>query len=170
MKTLPHDLRYWLRIFWRRPGFSLPLVLALALGIGGATTMFSVLYGVILQPLPLREPDRLVGLSGAAAPPTGDTVAWWSQGQTFESHCEYEAGGVNLTEGAAPARALAATTSSGFFSVLGVAPQLGRTFVAEDEQQGRNRVVIVSERLWMQNFARDPGVIGREITLDGVRH
>jgi hypothetical protein len=170
MKTLPHDLRYWLRIFWRRPGFGLPLVLMLALGIGGATTMFSVLYGVILQPLPVREPDRLVALTGAGAPPTGDTVAWWSQGQTFEGLCEYRAGGLNLADGASPVRALSATTSSSFFSVLGVAPQLGRTFVIEDEQPGRNRVAIVSERLWGQNFARDPGVIGREITLEGVSH
>jgi putative ABC transport system permease protein len=170
MKALPHDLRYWLRVFWQRPGLSLPLVLALALGIGGATTMFSVLYGVILQPLPVREPDRLVALSGAGAPPAGDAVDWWSQGQTFESLCEYRAGGVTLTEGASPVRALAAMTSSSFFSVLGVAPQLGRTFTVEDEQAGRNRVVIVSERLWRQNFARDPGVIGREITLEGVGH
>src|SRR5215510_2734994 len=118
MWTLPNDLRFWLRVFRRRPGFSLPLVLMLALGIGGATTMFSVLYGVILQPLPLREPDRLVALSGAGAPPTGDAVDWWSQGQTFEGLCEYRAGGVNLAEDTSPVRALAAMTSSSFFSVL----------------------------------------------------
>src|SRR5262245_42138917 len=170
MKTLTHDLRYWLRSVWRRPGFGLTLVLTLALGIGGATTMFSVLYGVILQPLPVREPDRLVVLSGAATPPSGDRVDWWSQGQTFEGLCEYRAGGVNLSEGDSPVRALAAITSSGFFSVLGAAPQLGRTFTVEDEQPGHNRVAVVSERLWMRNYARDPGVIGREITIEGVGH
>jgi len=170
MWTLPNDLRFWLRFFRRRPGFSLSLVLVMALGIGGATTMFSVLYGVILQPLPVREPDRLVGLSGAPVPSTGDVLDWWSQGQTFEGLCEYRAGGVNLSDGEFPVRALGATVSASFFPVFGVAPYLGRTFTIDDEQSGHNRVAIVSERLWTQNFARDPGVVGREITLEGIAY
>lgn len=170
MKSVLQDLNYGLKTFRRRPGFCLTLVFTLALGIGGATTMFSLLYGVVLQPLQAREPNRLVALIGAPAPPTGDAVTWWSQGQTFEGLCEYRAGGINLTEGAFPMRALSATVTASFFSVLGVTPQLGRTFAFDDEQPGRNRVVIVSERLWTQNFARVPNIIGREITLEGVPH
>ncbi|MBO0722650.1 MAG: ABC transporter permease, partial [Blastocatellia bacterium] len=170
MNTSLRDLRYWLRIFRRHPALSITLVLTLALGIGGATTMFSVLYGVVLQPLPLREPDRLVVLSGASAPPTGSAVDWWSQGQTFEGMAKYRAGGVNLTEGELPVRAPGASVSAGFFSVLGISPQLGRTFTADEEQLGNNRVAIMSDRLWAQNYSRDQHVIGRTITLNGLAH
>lgn len=169
MRTALQDLQYGLRTFCRNPGFSLTLVLVLSLGISGTTTIFTVFYGVILQPLPLRDPDRLVML-GAPAPPDGDWLGWWSQSRTLASLCEYRAGGVNLTESDWPTRVSAAMVSASFFSVFEVSPQLGRPFLADDETPGQNRVAILSDRLWKQNFGRDPHIIERDIALDGIRH
>ncbi|MDW8239888.1 MAG: ABC transporter permease, partial [Acidobacteriota bacterium] len=169
MRTVLQDLQYGLRTFRRNPGFTLTIVLVLTLGISGTATIFTVFYGVILQPLPLRNPDRLV-MIGAPAPPDGDSLDWWSQSRALASLCEYRSGGVNLGEGEWPTRVSAAMVSASFFSVFEISPQRGRPFIADDEILGKNQVALVSDRLWKQNFGHDPNIIGRDITLDGIRH
>ncbi|MEO0250005.1 MAG: ABC transporter permease, partial [candidate division WOR-3 bacterium] len=169
MQPVFQDLRYGFRTFARNRRFSLTLMLVLALGIGGTTAMFTLLYGVVLQPLPFKDADRLVRVV-AVPTPEGDSLVWWSQSQAFASLCEYRSGGINLTEGDWPTRVSAAVVSANFFSVFEVSPQLGRPFIAEDERPGHNRIAILSDHLWTQNFGRDPNISGRSITLNSIAH
>jgi putative ABC transport system permease protein len=166
MRVFLQDWRYALRIFGRDPG-SVTLTLVLALGIGATTAMFTVLYGVILQPLPFKNPHRLVVI-GAPAPPTGDSLAWWGQSHDLVNLCSYRSGGLNLTGANLSLRVPAAIVSTDFFAVFGVRPRLGRPFVADDETRSDHRIAIISDRLWAQNLGRDPGVIEKSITLNGV--
>ncbi|GEM_PF-1380961 len=169
MRNLLHDLKYALRVFFKTPGFSLTLTLILAIGIGGTTTIFTVLYGVVLRPLPLTDPERLVFIS-VPKPPRGESLDWWNQGQTFTSLCEYQAGGINLAEGDFPQRISAAMVSSGFFSVFEVLPVLGRPFIPDDESPGQNNIVILSAALWRTKFASDPNIIGKGIVLNNLTY
>lgn len=169
MKAFFRDLQYALRALGRNRGFTVTLTLVLALGIGTTTATFAVLYGVILRPLPFGEPSRLV-VVGAPAPPTGDSLTWWSQSQALESLCSYRSGGVNFTEANSPTRVPAAIVSANFFSVFEVVPQLGRSFVIDDEIGSGGRVAIISDRLWARHFGREPEAVARTITLNGMVH
>lgn len=122
MNTLFQDLRYSLRACRRNIVFSLTLILVLALGIGGTTSIFTIAYGVLWQPLPFPDPDQLVLIVGATAPPGHDRVSWWEQSPALDSLCMYNTGGINLHKGDSPVRTNAAVVSKSFFKVFGAQP------------------------------------------------
>lgn len=170
MNTLFQDIRYSLRAIRRNLVFSLTLIFVLALGIGGATSIFTVVYGVLLRPLPFPDPDQLILIVGATAPPGNDRVSWWEQCQVLDSVCLYSTGGVNLNVGDSTVRTNAAVVSASFFKVFGAQPQLGRAFGSDDERSGYNRVAIVSNGFWEHRFNRAPDIIGKMVTLNGIQH
>jgi putative ABC transport system permease protein len=173
--SFTQDARYAVRTLTRSPAFSLVALLALALGIGGNTAIFSVVNAVLLRPLPYAEPERLVRFwesnpgrgwpeFAASAPNFAD---WRKQQSVCEQLAAYEFSTLNLTGSGEPERVAALSVTANFFSVLGVLPAHGRTFPPEEEQSGRNRVAIVSDGLWRRRFGADPNLIGREIQLTG---
>jgi putative ABC transport system permease protein len=163
------QLLYALKINRRRYRSAALVVILFALGIGTTATMFTVLYDVVLRPLPFRNPERLVLVGGAASPPTGSRLGWWGQAAAFQSLCLFSAGGVNLSEGDRPERISGAAVSPSFFSVFDASLAIGRGFVTDDETPGHNRVAILNSRL-LETFGRDPGVIGRSINLNGTSY
>lgn len=170
MNTLFQDLRYSLRACRRNIVFSLTLILVLALGIGGTTSIFTIAYGVLWQPLPFPDPDQLVLIVGATAPPGHDRVSWWEQSPALDGLCIYNTGGINLHKGDSPVRTNAAVVSAGFFKVFGAQPRLGRAFTTEDEKPGYNRVAIVSSRFWRDEYNGDSDIAGKTVTLNGIEH
>jgi putative ABC transport system permease protein len=167
MSVFLRHLLYALKINRRRYRSALVVVMLFALGVGATTTMFTVLYDVVLRPLPFRNPERLVLVGGAPSPPTGSTLGWCGQASAFQSLCLFSTGGVNLSEGDRPERISAAAVSPSFFSVFDVSVVIGRRFVTDEESPGRNHVAILSSRLWA-TFGRDPQIIGRSISLNGT--
>ncbi|HKV42628.1 MAG TPA: ABC transporter permease [Blastocatellia bacterium] len=163
------QLRYALRVVRRHRRSAFAVVLLFGLGIGATSTMFAALYEIVLSPLPVKHPDRMV-LIAAAYPPTGDPIAWWGQCQALQGLCLVRSGGVNLAEGIRPERVAAAAVSPNFFSVFDVAPQLGRLFIEPDGAAGHDRVVVLNYRLWARLFGRAPSVVGRSIALNGVAY
>src|SRR5579864_5322832 len=174
--TFFQDLQFALRTFRKNLGFTAAAVFALALGIGANSAMFSVIDGVLLRPLPFPRSERLVNVwesnltrnipkFGAAPANYND---WRVQNQVFAALGAYFQSTFNLasTEGE-PERYLGASTDRGFFDVLEVSPVLGRIFTEEEEQLGRDGVVLLSYNLWRGRFGGDPKIIGQTFTLDG---
>jgi putative ABC transport system permease protein len=179
METLLKDIRYAFRQLLKHPAFSLIAILALALGIGANTAIFSVVNAVLLQPLPYRAPGELVSIWGtnplndipkeAASYP--DFVDWRQQAQSFQSIAGFANTSSILTgDGTEPERLPGGVTLGDFFTVLGVEPALGRKFLPEENEQGKNRVVILSHALWQERFGGDPKIVGRQITIGGNPH
>src|SRR3569832_1106157 len=176
MNSLINDLRYGLRMMVRNPVFSLIAIITLALGIGANTAIFSVDDAVLLRPLPYPGADRLVFLwstmnsqgvpeSGSALP---DYQGWRDHNKVFDGLGGFYYGDFNLaTANEPPERIQGAYITSNLFQVLQVAPALGRLFTLDEEQFGRNRVVLLSDKLWQRRFASMPSVVGREIRLGG---
>jgi putative ABC transport system permease protein len=177
MDNLFKDVRYALRSLLRRPGFTAIAVITLALGIGANTAIFSVVHGVLLQPLPYPESDRLVSLrqSNAATNPAqpdaqiapGNFLEWQRQNTSFSSLAAYRTVSYNATGDGNPERLLAARVSVGLFKLLGVQPLVGRDFLAEEDQPGREKVVIISHGLWLRRFGGWSDVRGKSLKLDG---
>jgi putative ABC transport system permease protein len=169
------DARYGARTLRKSPAFTLIAVLTLALGIGSNAAMFSVLNAVLLKPLPYDDPERLVMIWTAdpkrdihEAPTSIPTFTdWRNDSRSFADMAFWQIHSANLTGGAEPERVAGAFASSNLFALLGVAPALGRTFSAEEEQR-RQPVVVLSHRLWQRRFG-DASVIGQTIALDGHR-
>jgi len=175
MEGMLQDLRYAVRTLAKSPGFTLVAVLTLALGIGANTAIFSVFYGVLLRPLPYAEPDRIVGLAQTYASGRGPRNVTYMQfqflernNQVFESLAGAASVGFNFSTGAQTDRVYGLRVSKDYFRVLGVAPALGRTFFADEDQPNGPSAVIVSHGLWQRRFGGDSGVIGRTILLDGT--
>ena len=172
-----NDLKFAFHQLLKSPGFTAVAVLTLGLGIGANTAIFSVINGVLLRPLPYRDPDRLVtvcqssikrGFSQVLVTPA-TLRGWREQNLVFE-----ELGGqiyesVNLTGIEGPEHVHAAWTTANYFSVFGVPPLMGRTFIAEDNPPG-HRVVVLSYGLWLRSFAGDRRIIGNSITLNGLNY
>ncbi|MEM9556684.1 MAG: ABC transporter permease [Acidobacteriota bacterium] len=164
-----HDLRFALRSLLRRPGFALAVVLTLALGLGANTAIFSVVNGVLLQPLPYEEPDRLVSLW------PGST---WQRGSLpllAESNAVYEslAGAslplrMSLTDRAEPLRLEGVAVTGGLFETLGARALHGRTLAPGDDRPGVDRLAVLSHGLFARHFGGDSSIVGRTIRLDGV--
>jgi putative ABC transport system permease protein len=174
MHSFRQDLRFALRQLRKSPGFTVIAVLTLALGIGAATAMFSVIYATVLRPLPFPEPDRVLYVETHAAASYIQPASWpayleeRAQNQSFESLAGFSGfAGVNLDTGSQVVHLHNTSTSDHFFDVLGVQPLLGRTFVAGEEQEGRNNVAVLSYEVWQQNFGGNPGVIGMSVHLNG---
>lgn len=175
LRQLVHDLRFGTRLLAKAPLFSLTAIAIIALGVGSATAIFTVVYGVMLRPLPFRAPEQLVSIwleRGAANlyPSAADGYELRQLRTTFQDIALVRSSNANLSlvgQGD-PQRLQSARVSANFFDVLGVAPMLGRTFAADEDQPGRERVVILSEAFWRSRLGSDSTVIGRDVRLDGV--
>jgi len=174
MEILFRDIRYGIRMLTKRPGFTAVAIIALALGIGANTAVFSVINAVLLRPLPFANPDRLVNV-WTTRPQRGinkmvssypDFSDWRSRNNVFEGLAAYTEADYTLTGGDSPLRVGGMATSSDLFSVLGANPIIGRTFSADDDRNGAPLTVVFSHRLWKQNYNFDPGVIGSTVTLN----
>jgi putative ABC transport system permease protein len=168
------DLKYAVRMLFKNPGFAAIAIVTLALGIGANTAIFSVVNAELLRPLPFRDPSRLVRVwsanlrLGARTNPASypDFADWRSQNHVFENMAAYTSSTSTLTGVEKAAHLDTIAVSAEIFTLLGATPQLGRTFLAE-EDQAHHHVAILSDVLWRQQFGSDPGIIGRTITLDG---
>ena len=170
------DLRFALRMLVKTPAFSILAVLTLALAIGANSAVFSVINAVLLRPLPYQNPEQLVRVFGtqpqlATAPTSpGNFIEWREQNQVFERIATFVGQGFNLVEGDRPERVRGSRVSADLFQLLGVQPAIGRGFQAEEDQPGRNRVVVLSDEFWRSRFAADRSVVGRTITLNDQAH
>ena len=173
LELIIKDLRYAFRMLWRKPGFTAVAVLTLALGIGGNTAIFSVVNAVLLRALPYPESDRLVSLyeslpqGGTGSVSVPNLQDWRAQSDVFTGIAAYQYGDFNLREEEQPVRAVGATVTANFFDVLGATPQAGRAFLEGEDRAGRERVVVLSDRLWRRSYGADPGIVGRDILLGG---
>ena len=167
------DVRYALRMLRRSPGFSVVVILTLALGIGANTAIFSLVDTIVLRPLPYPEADRLVALQEANRKGEEyslswlDFVDWRTQSRSFSAMAAIQGGSATLTGTGDAARLQTLKTSSPFFSMLGVRPLLGRDFLDSDDRAGATPVAVLSHGLWVERFGSDPHVIGRSVDLSG---
>src|SRR5262245_2147418 len=173
MAALLLDLRFGIRTLLKTPGVTLVAVIALALGIGANTAMFSVVNGVLLRPLPYREPGRLLMLYTSmpqfreASVSYPNFLDWQQRSRSFDRVAAYRGDSFNLTGDAAPERLRGQMASATSFETLGVARILGRTFGADEDRRGGAPSVVLTSNFWRTRFGGDPHVIGRAITLSG---
>lgn len=176
MESLLQDLRYALRIFRRSPGFTVVAVLALALGIGATTAIFSVVDAVILKPLPYRDPGQLVQLwmrfTGIGIPNDQNAVSApefqdLQHNDSFSHIAAIDDASCNIHIGSMPERIEAGVVSPSLFPLLGVQAQLGRVFLPEEGRPAHERVVLLSDGLWRRRFGADRGVLGRSLVMNG---
>jgi putative ABC transport system permease protein len=179
IRDIRQDTRYGARMLRKSPGLTGVAVLSLALGIGAISTIFSLVNGIMLRPLPFKEPERLVLLDetafkqgiasmGVSFP---NFVDWREQNHSFEDIACFTTGGFAIagggpTGGAEPEQLKGAFVSQGLFEILGIAPILGRTFTADEDQPDHDQVVILSHGLWQRRFGADPNVIGQTVMLN----
>ncbi|MGB6823018.1 MAG: ABC transporter permease, partial [Candidatus Acidiferrales bacterium] len=178
MGTLMQDVRYALRMLAKAPGFTAIAILTLALGIGANTAIFSVVYGVVLKPLPYRQPSQLVRVySEFPTFPNGGLRRFWisppeyldlkrdsRSWQTLDGWVDGTAGIAGTTE---PIRVYASFLTGSLINTLGVSPILGRTISPSDDLPGATQTVLISEGLWRRAFGGDPKIIGRDTLLNG---
>ena len=176
MSTL-QDIRYAFRMLHKRPGFTVIVVLTLALGIGANTTIFSAIDAVLLNPLPYKDPQRLMVIwetNKQLGPEMwdrneatiGNFLDWRSQNQSFDQLGALFDTSMNLTGVGEPQRIRSFVVTSNFFQVLGVQPMLGRSFLPESEKPGSPFTAIISYELWQRQFGADPGLINKTLTLN----
>jgi len=174
--TSLQDTRYAIAILLKRPGFSIVAVLGLTLGIGATTAIFSVVNALLLQPLPYKDPARLVSLKSLnthdSKAPTAisypNFVDWRDQSHAFDGMAAYSPNDMNLTGRGDPERLRGAQCSYDLFSLLGVTPVTGRFFLPEEDRPKATPVAVLGFGLWQRLFAGDREAIGKSITLDGV--
>ena len=172
------DLRYAGRMQFKNPGFTIVAVIALALGIGANTAIFSVVNSVLMRPLPYKDPERLVMVWEDATkfgyprdtPAIANYVDWRNQNTVFEGMAAIADESFNLTGTGDPERLEGHLVSANLFSLLGVDPQLGRTFTSAEDQPGSNRVVVLSHALWQRRFGGDSAIVGKPINLNGASY
>lgn len=174
MEKLFHDLRYAVRMLIRNSGFTAIAILALALGVGANTAIFTVVNSVLLRPLPFSEPDRLV-MAYATNPSIGqdrlpfcvaDFLDWRAQNHVFEKLAAFSNNRFTYTGGDQPEQFPGAWVTADFFEVLNQLPAMGRTFLPDEDQPGHAPVVIVSHNFWQRKLGADPNIVGRPITLN----
>ena len=175
MDSIIKDIRYGVRGLLKRPGFTAIALVALALGIGANTAIFSLVNAVLIKSLPFPDPDQLVWIYGnirnggsraSVSPP--DFLDYRSQNKTFD---QLAASGtqpvsVNLTGSGEPERIMASAVTGNYFQVFGVAPAIGRTFTLDNEKTGQDQVTVLSHAFWQKRFAGDPNIVGKTIVLD----
>jgi predicted permease len=178
LEAVAQDLRYAWRSLRKSPGFAAVAISTLMLAIGANTALFSVVYGVLIRPLPYPDPSRLVrvwhvppaksfpGLTRFSVS-AANYIDWERQNHVFERMAIYGYTAFNVT-GDRPESIDAATVSPHFFSVLGVQPMLGRTFLAGEQVPGRDRVVVLGYAIWRSRFGADRSIVGRTVSLDGI--
>ena len=167
-----HDMRYALRMLLKKPGFTIVVVLTLALGIGANAAIFSVVKGVLLNPLPFPDPEQLVTFHQSkpnfetGAIPYLNFVDLQRENQTFAAMAISRGAGFTLIGAGEAERVTARMVSADFFTVYGIKPALGRNFTAEDDRRGADPVTIISERLWARKFNSATDLVDKNITLD----
>jgi predicted permease len=176
LDALAQDLRYSVRMLRRQPGFSVLVVLLVAIGVGANTAIFSLVDAVLLRPLPYANPDRLVVVrevipaladtypSVPAA--SGDFLLWQARVSAFNAMAAVSAGTETLTGAGDPARLEVARVTSTLFPLLGVTPVIGRAFTTVEDQEGRGAVVVLSHGFWIDRFGGDRAILGRRIILN----
>jgi putative ABC transport system permease protein len=171
-----NDARYGVRNLLKRPGATLVALVTLALGIGVNTAIFSAVDSILLRPLPFKDPERVVSIweRGLGQGVNQNEVApanffdLRNQSQSFEGIGAHGPQDVNLTsDGAEPERLSGELVTANVFSILGVEPALGRTFLANEDQVGQEHVVVLGDALWRRRFNRDPSIVNRNITVNG---
>jgi putative ABC transport system permease protein len=173
MNELLGDIRYGLRLFWKSAGFTSVSLLALALGIGATTAIFSLLYSVLLAPSPYVDGDRIMMVwSHQKGQRTGtspsDYLDWQKQSKSFESLNAWEGSGFTISTPEWTEQVSADRVAPGFFDLLiGEKVALGRHFVAEDTQLGNDHVVILYNKFWRERFGSDPNIVGRKLRMSG---
>src|SRR5438477_247630 len=177
LEALFRDVRFGLRMLLKTPGFTVVAVATLGLSIGANTAIFSLVNGVLLRPLPFPDPDRIIYIEGKN-PAAGisqsnisflDFTDWSQQTDLFASTAAYWTGEAHLgADGAEPERMPRAGVTTGFFSVLGVQPLLGRTFVREDDKGWPQTVAIISHGLWKRRFGSDPAIVGKQVQMSSM--
>jgi putative ABC transport system permease protein len=175
MDTLLQDIRYALRLCLRTPGFTAVAVLALALGIGANTAIFTIVNAVLLEPLPFRDPSRLVVLweTNARRPGRANVLGpanfarWQDRATAFERMAPLYDYRTNLTGSGEPEELVAQDVTPDFFPTLQISPIIGRTFAADEGPKGRDSVAVLSYGLWQRRFAGDPAIVGQTIQLSG---
>ena len=179
MQFFWQDLRYGFRSLLRNPGFCAVAILALALGIGPNTAIFTMVNAVLLKPLPVPEPNRVVMIWGTALKSgfdqlpvsAADYLEWKKQARSFDQMSAAFAipeFGLNVSGVGDPERAPAALASKEFLPALGIKPIVGRNFLPEEDRPGGPPAVIISNALWQRRFHSDPAAIGRTLTVDGI--
>ena len=173
MHTLIQDIRFGLRTLAKNPGFTAVAILTLALGIGVNTALFSVVNGVLLNPLPYPQADRLVMLHESKVNFPNGSISypnfrdWQKDNEAFSSMAIFRGQSFTLTGMGAAEQLRGRLITSDFFRILGVKPVLGRTFEPGEDEIGRAPIVIISEGFWKRKFGGAPDVLGKVLTLDG---
>jgi predicted permease len=170
------DLRFALRLLAKQPGFTAVAVLTMAIAIGANTALFSVMNAVLLRPLDFPQPDSIVRLWARNAERNLDNpVITWNKWQllkeqqtVFSQVAISVFNATTITDGIEPEQVPTLQASADFIPMLGLQPQLGRTFTADEDKEGAPAVALISQRIWETKFNRDPAILGRKITLDGV--
>jgi predicted permease len=180
MQTLWRDLRYALRQLRKSPGFTVTVVLTLALGVGATTAIFSTVHGLMLKSLPFRDANRIIALSATHPQVKGGVEAtypdyedWRAQQTTFAQVAAYSTlnpDTVSLVREGHSEQVHRVLASGNFFSLLGVSPLIGRTFNEQDESPKNNHVAVLSTEAWQRYFGRDPNVVGRNVDLNGASY
>ncbi|HXA06436.1 MAG TPA: ABC transporter permease [Bryobacteraceae bacterium] len=178
MSTLLQDLKYAFRLFRKSPAFTVAAVLALALGIGANTAIFSVVDAILLRPLPYKDSDHLVKIwtnfTGIGLPNNRNWVSApelmdiRTLSKSFTQIAALSGNSFNILAGGLPERVDGASVSASLFPMLGVQAKVGRTFLPEEEQRGRDNVALLSEGLWRRRFGADPNLVGRKLAINGL--
>jgi len=175
MSQIARDARFGLRLLWRNPGFTTVALLALALGIGANTAIFSVVHATLLAPLPFHDPEQLVivwskiqGNRNVTA--AGNFLDWKREATVFQDLQAWTGGGVSLSTDGTPEQVVAQLTTPGLVSMMGHRFLLGRDFLPEEGEVGKDKVVLLTHRLWQRRFGGDRGIVGRQVRVDGTPH
>jgi hypothetical protein len=178
VETCWQDLRFAARMLRKSPGFTAVAVLTLALGIGANTAVFTVVNGVLLQPMPFPEADRilLVSLAPRGGPfewqpgiSDRDYLAFRDQDQAFESVASFTKGTTaNLTGAGDPVQIPVTYVTTQFFATLRKNPEIGRGFLAGEDEPGRDNVVLLGHEIWKERFGSDSAILGKTVRLDGL--
>ena len=174
METFVQDLKYGFRVLVKSPGFTLIALLTLALGIGANTALFSLVNGVLLNPLPYPNPSQLVAMADKFPPFQEASIAypnfvdWVRMNHTFQALAAYRHTNFNLTGTGEAQRLNAVEISASFFPLLGVNPVIGRNFSSQDDKQGAAPVVMLSGRFWKSKFGGSPQILGKILNLNGI--
>ncbi|HZC66590.1 MAG TPA: ABC transporter permease, partial [Candidatus Dormibacteraeota bacterium] len=175
MNSFVNDIRFGLRMLWKHKLASLVCAIALGLGIGATAAIFSMAEAFLLHPVPIPDVSRIVALvdtrpqenilTNAVAPAT--YLEWQQQAKSFEQMGAYRWDEVNLTGDGVPQRIEGFDVTANFFPMLGVQPALGRSFLPEESEPGKNQVVILGYALWQNRFASNPAILGKTVKVDG---
>src|SRR5947208_6088884 len=173
MNSFWQDVRYGLRVFWKNPGFSAVAVLTLALGIGANSALFSVVNGVLLNPLPFANPNELVAIYSRTGTFQESSISypnfldWQKDNHSFSYLSAFRSHDFNMTGVGEPLRLHAHMISAEFFPAVALRPLLVRNFRPEEDRAGAGPVAILSDGIWKRKFSSSPEALGRSIALNG---